>query len=233
MLEMYTQFPEAWKPLLAHEFRLPYMNSLNSYLTEEMETHTIYPPESMLFDAFKFTAPNDIKAVILGQDPYHGPNQAHGLCFSVQQGIRPPPSLKNIYKELQSDIGCPIPDHGELTAWAHEGVLLLNTTLTVRAKSPKSHAGQGWEEFTDAVIQAINAENEHVVFFLWGSHAHTKEALIDSSKHCVLKTTHPSPFSAYRGFLGSKQFSLCNSYLIEKGIEPINWTLPEGQYTLI
>lgn len=215
----------SWTDILEPEEKKPYFKALMTFLAAQTaEGKTIFPPKSLFFEALKQTPFDTIKAVILGQDPYHRPNQAHGLCFSVLPGTRPPPSLKNIFKELISDLSLSeTPKHGCLTAWAEEGVLLLNTTLSVEQSKPQSHAGKGWETFTDVMIDAINREHRDVVFLLWGSHAHQKSAHIDPNKHHIIKTTHPSPFSAYRGFLGSKPFSNTNAILEEKGKKPINW----------
>jgi uracil-DNA glycosylase len=227
MPNTYTDIPDSWSRYLSEIIDQPYMKELNDFLQTEEKTQTVYPPSDMVYNAFKQTPFDTVKVVILGQDPYHGPGQAHGLCFSVQHGVRPPPSLVNMYKEIEQDLGHPRPSHGNLTEWAEQGVLLLNTTLTVREKEPKSHAGHGWESFTDSVIEVLNKEKEHIVFLLWGAHAQSKETLIDSDKHCILKTTHPSPFSAYRGFLGSNHFSLCNNYLVEQGQQPIDWRVTD------
>ncbi|MGL1902080.1 MAG: uracil-DNA glycosylase [Fibrobacterales bacterium] len=224
--------PESWQTKLTDELQKPYIKTLESFMATERSHQKTYPPKEMVCSAFEYTNFDELSVVILGQDPYHGPGQAHGLAFSVQTGVRPPPSLKNIYKELERDFGFPHVTHGDLTNWATQGVLLLNTTLTVRESDPKSHAGHGWETFTDAIISLINQKKEDVVFLLWGSHAHSKESLIDASKHCILKTTHPSPFSAHRGFLGSNHFSLCNSYLKEHGKSEINWQLPNASKSL-
>ncbi|MGL1936155.1 MAG: uracil-DNA glycosylase [Fibrobacterales bacterium] len=224
--------PESWHSKLSAELQKPYIEVLESFVTKERTRQKIYPPREMVCSAFEYTDFDELSVVILGQDPYHGLGQAHGLAFSVQAGVRPPPSLKNIYKEIDRDLGFPQVAHGDLTNWASQGVLLLNTTLTVRESDPKSHAGKGWEVFTDAIISLINEKKEHVVFLLWGSHAHSKEVLIDESKHCILKTTHPSPFSAHRGFLGSNHFSLCNAYLQQHNKKIINWQLPNQSNSL-
>jgi uracil-DNA glycosylase len=203
------------------------MLGLNQFLAQEKEQETIvYPTPSDVFNAFNLTPFNEVKVVILGQDPYHGANQAHGLSFSVQQGVAVPPSLKNIYKELQTDIpGFNIPSHGDLSSWAKQGVLLLNATLTVRANEPGSHQKMGWEQFTDKAIKALSAEKSGLVFILWGKYAQAKASLIDSSKHLILTAAHPSPFSAYNGFFGCKHFSKANAYLLSKGEKPINWQI--------
>jgi len=216
---------ESWKEALKSEFSHSYMEELKAFLIEEKKTHTIYPPGSRIFNAFNSTPFESVKAVILGQDPYHGTGQAHGLSFSVQQGIALPPSLQNIFKELVDDIGCPYPKSGDLSHWAEEGVLLLNTLLTVRSGEPFSHKERGWERFTDQVIRTLSERREHLVFILWGAPAGKKSALIDESKHLILKAPHPSPLSSYRGFFGSKPFSQTNRYLRENGIAPIDWKL--------
>lgn len=216
---------ESWKEVLKEEFLQPYMKELKEFLMREKQNHTIYPRGSHIFNAFNSTPFDQVKAVILGQDPYHGPGQAHGLSFSVQQGVPLPPSLQNIFKELVSDIGCPFPKCGDLSRWAEEGVLLLNTLLTVRAGEAFSHKERGWERFTDQVIRILSRERENIVFILWGAPAGKKAALIDSSKHHILRSPHPSPLSSYRGFFGSKPFSASNGYLVSKGISPIEWCL--------
>ncbi|MES2559528.1 MAG: uracil-DNA glycosylase [Bacteroidota bacterium] len=218
---------ESWKPILKQEFDSPYFEALRLFLKQEKaKGATIYPPGSQLFSAFEHTAFEDVKVVILGQDPYHGTGQAHGLCFSVNKGISVPPSLQNIYKELVTDIpGFTIPAHGDLSGWAKQGVLLLNATLTVEKDKAGSHQGKGWEQFTDAVIKQLSARKEHLVFILWGKFAQSKAPLIDAGKHLVLKAAHPSPFSAYNGFFGCKHFSGTNAYLTELGLPPINWQL--------
>ncbi|WP_046174629.1 uracil-DNA glycosylase [Domibacillus indicus] len=214
-----------WAPLLEEEFEKPYYQKLRAFLKEEYETKTIHPDMNDIFNALHFTPYKNVKVVILGQDPYHGPNQAHGLSFSVQPGIMPPPSLKNMYKELKEDLGCPIPNHGYLKKWADEGVLLLNTVLTVRDGKAHSHRGKGWETFTDRVIQLISDRDKPVVFVLWGRPAQSKKALIDTEKHVILESPHPSPLSASRGFFGSRPFSKANEALASVGEEPINWCL--------
>ena len=216
---------ESWKKVLFDEFQKPYFEALREFLLEEKKRYTIYPSGSNIFSAFEHTPFEKVKVVILGQDPYHGKDQAHGLSFSVQNGIAHPPSLQNIFKELQSDLGYPSPKNGNLSAWANQGVFLLNTVLTVRANEANSHRGQGWENFTDAVIKLLNQQKEHLVFILWGAPAASKATLIDSKKHLTLRSPHPSPLSSYRGFFGSKPFSKTNAYLIENGIMPIKWAL--------
>lgn len=216
---------ESWKEALSAEFTHPYMEDLKTFLIEEKKNYTIFPQGSNIFNAFNSTPFENVKVVILGQDPYHGPGQAHGLSFSVQHGIPLPPSLQNIFKELVSDIGCPYPKSGDLSHWAHEGVLLLNTLLTVRSGEPFSHKERGWERFTDQVIRTLSERREHIVFILWGAPAGKKASLIDGNKHLILKAPHPSPLSSYRGFFGSKPFSQSNEYLTSQGIDPIEWCL--------
>jgi uracil-DNA glycosylase len=216
---------ESWKEALDAEFAHPYMQELKDFLAEEKEKYTIFPHADTLFNAFNFTPFDSVKAVILGQDPYHGAGQAHGLSFSVQHGTALPPSLQNIFKELVSDIGCPYPKSGDLSHWAQEGVLLLNTLLTVRSGEPFSHKEKGWEQFTDQVIRVLSQRREHIVFILWGASAGKKAALIDATKHLILKAPHPSPLSSYRGFFGSKPFSQTNRYLASNTITPIDWCL--------
>lgn len=216
----------SWLVHLAPEFELPYMKQLKSFLVaEKQQGKIIFPVSKNIFNAFNSTPLDNVKVVILGQDPYHGPNQAHGLCFSVQPGIPAPPSLINMFKELERDLGLPAPDHGCLQSWAEQGVLLLNATLTVEQARAGSHQGKGWEEFTDRAVQLVNDYCQHVVFFLWGSYAQKKGAFIDGRKHLILKAPHPSPLSAYRGFMGCGHFSAANKYLVKQGIPPINWQL--------
>lgn len=215
----------SWDEKLKIEFEKPYMSELQAFLSKERTSETIYPKEAEVFNALKLTPFENVKVVILGQDPYHGPNQAHGLSFSVNYGVKTPPSLANIYKELKTDIDFTIPSHGNLTSWATQGVLLLNATLTVRAGQPGSHQKKGWETFTDAVIKLISDKKEHCVFLLWGNFAKSKSNLIDLEKHLVLTAAHPSPLAG-GAFYGSKHFSKTNEYLISKQIEPIRWTLP-------
>lgn len=224
-LQDYLHSP-TWKKLLQEEFAQPYMQSLEAKLREDYKTKTIYPVSENIFAALNLTPFEKVKVVIIGQDPYHGPNQAHGLCFSVQPGVKIPPSLVNIYKEIESDLGIKMPSHGYLKAWAERGVLLLNAHLTVEDASPMAHKNYGWEQFTDRIIDLINEKKENVVFMLWGSPAHKKAKNVDPTKHCVLKTVHPSPLSSYRGFFGCKHFSKCNDFLISKKIEPIDWSIP-------
>ncbi len=223
---MNLPFNDGWKTILQDEFDKPYMLALSQFVSKERINHAIFPPRSQVFEAFKQTDFNQLKVVILGQDPYHQFGQAHGLAFSVSDGIKPPPSLKNIYKELETDIpGFQIPTHGNLTHWAKQGVLLLNTTLTVRENQPGSHQKRGWEEFTDQVIKEIANHKQGIVFLLWGRFAQQKAALIDHHKHHILTAAHPSPFSAYNGFFGSKPFSKTNDILIKEGKQPIDWHL--------
>ena len=215
----------SWKQALEQEFSSDYFNSLKIFLQEEKKKHTIYPPGNVIFNAFNSTPLNEVKVVILGQDPYHGPGQAHGLSFSVQKGVKPPPSLKNICKELNSDLGVPISESGLLQKWADQGVFLLNATLTVRAREAGSHQKTGWETFTDAVIKTLSDKREGIVFMLWGRFAQNKSELINQSKHLILKAAHPSPFSAHNGFFGCKHFSKANTYLVQNGCEKIDWSL--------
>lgn len=221
---MALNLPDSWQQHLAAEFDQPYMQQLKAFLAEELAAgKQTYPPASQVFNAFNHCALEKTKVLILGQDPYHGPGQAHGLSFSVPRGVRTPPSLVNIYKELNSDLGMPIPDHGNLESWAEQGVFLLNSVLTVSAGQAASHQKKGWEKFTDQVIHQLNDKAEHVVFMLWGSYAQKKASFVDQSKHLVLTSVHPSPLSAYRGFLGCKHFSQANTWLVKNGLEPINW----------
>jgi len=220
---MDVRIEESWKERLASEFEKSYFKSLTDFVRQEYATRVVYPKGSLIFNAFAKTPFNSVKVVILGQDPYHEPGQAHGLCFSVNDGIALPPSLQNIYKELQDDLGIPPKTSGNLERWAEQGVLLLNATLTVRAHQAGSHQQRGWEEFTDAVIHRIAEEKENVVFILWGAYAQKKGEFIDMYRHCVLKSAHPSPLSSYRGFFGSKPFSKTNQYLVRTGQTPVNW----------
>lgn len=223
---MNVKIDDTWKKALKSEFNKPYFLEIVNFLrTEKMQKKTIFPPGSLIFNAFNTTPIDKVKVVIIGQDPYHGAGQAHGLCFSVQNGINPPPSLLNIFKELQEDIGINIPNHGNLTHWAEQGVLLLNASLTVRANEPMSHAKIGWAQFTDAAIKKVSDEKKNVVFLLWGKFAQEKQSLIDETKHFVLKAAHPSPLSAYNGFLGCRHFSKTNEFLTRNGIDPIDWSL--------
>lgn len=220
---MDVQIEDSWKKRLAEEFEKPYFAQLTEFVRNEYRVGTCYPPGKLIFNAFNQCPFDEAKVVIIGQDPYHGPGQAHGLCFSVNDGVRFPPSLQNIFKEIQNDLGIPVPATGNLTRWAEQGVLLLNATLTVRAHQAGSHQRQGWESFTDAAIRALAEEREHLVFILWGSYAQKKGAFIDRSRHLVLSSAHPSPLSAYQGFFGNKHFSLANAYLEEHGKTPIKW----------
>ncbi len=223
---MDVKIEASWKSALKAEFAKPYFEQAAIHVkTEKSQGKTIYPPGSMIFNAFNQTPFDKVKVVILGQDPYHGPNQAHGLCFSVQPGIAPPPSLLNIFKELQDDIGIPVPSHGNLNHWAEQCVFLLNASMTVRAGEPMSHAKIGWAPFTDAVIKTISDKKEHVVFLLWGKFAQEKSVLINQARHLILRAAHPSPLSAYAGFLGCKHFSKTNELLVKQGIAPIDWKL--------
>ena len=213
----------SWKELLKDEFEKPYFSELIQFVKNEYKTTKIYPPGKLIFNAFDHCPAEQTKVVILGQDPYHGPGQAHGLCFSVNDGVAFPPSLQNIFKEIKSDLGIDIPTSGNLTRWANQGVLLLNATLTVRAHQAGSHQRKGWEEFTDAAIRTLAEKREHLVFILWGAYAQKKGAFIDRNKHLVLASAHPSPLSAYNGFFGNKHFSRANAYLVEHGMMPIEW----------
>ena len=214
-----------WDSIIGDEFNKPYYKELRTFLKNEYFSRKIYPDMHDIFNALKYTSYNSVKAVILGQDPYHGEGQAHGLCFSVKKGVTPPPSLVNIFKELNADLGVPIASHGELTSWAKNGVLLLNTALTVREGLPNSHRGKGWEIFTDAVISALNQRSEPIVFILWGANAKAKASLITNPIHLKLTAAHPSPLSAYNGFFGCRHFSKANEFLVKNGIEPIDWRL--------
>ncbi|MEI6507946.1 MAG: uracil-DNA glycosylase [Bacteroidota bacterium] len=217
---------DSWKSMLEEEFGKPYFISLKQFLLDEKTNgKKVYPPGSQIFAALDNTPFDNIKVVLLGQDPYHGEHQAHGMCFSVNDGIKFPPSLQNIFKELKTDCECSLPLSGNLTKWAQQGILLLNATLTVRANEAGSHQNKGWETFTDTIIKSISDNKEHVVFILWGRFAQSKETLIDSSKHFILKAAHPSPFSAYNGFFGCKHFSRTNEYLEQNGIDKIDWQL--------
>jgi uracil-DNA glycosylase len=214
-----------WNPILRGELGKPYWQELQEFVRTERSRATVYPPHDEVFAALHLTPYADTRVLILGQDPYHGPGQAHGLCFSVRPGVRIPPSLVNIHRELHDDLGVPTPDHGNLEAWARQGVLLLNATLTVRAGRAGSHQGKGWERFTDEVIGAVNAKSEHVVFILWGGYARKKKALVDGSRHTIIESPHPSPLSAHHGFFGSRPFSRTNDALVAHGQRPIDWTL--------
>lgn len=221
-----------WNPILRAEFAKPYWPKLQEFVAQERAMSEVFPPHDEVFAALHLTSYADTKVMILGQDPYHGPGQAHGLCFSVQPGVRVPPSLANMYKELVTDVGFVPPSHGNLVAWARQGVLLLNTTLTVRSAEAASHQGQGWETFTDEVIKAVSDKAETVVFILWGAHARKKKSFIDTSRHVVLEAPHPSPLSAHRGFFGSAPFSTANDALVAAGRTPIDWQLPDDATTV-
>ncbi len=218
-----VKIAHSWNALLKDEFDKEYFGKLISFVRSEYQSHTIYPPGKEIFRAFDSCALDDVKVVIIGQDPYHGEGQANGLCFSVREGVRFPPSLQNIFKEIQSDLGKAFPKSGDLERWSKQGVLLLNATLTVRAATPGSHQNKGWETFTDAVIKKISDQKEHVVFLLWGAYAQRKGEIIDRNKHLVLMSAHPSPFSADRGFFGCKHFSKTNAYLSSHGKKEIDW----------
>lgn len=223
-----VKLEESWKNALSAEFSSPYMNKLKGFLLAEKESgKTIFPKGPEYFRALDLTPISSVKVVILGQDPYHGQGQAHGLCFSVRPGVRTPPSLANIYKELKADLGIPPARHGFLESWARQGILLLNSVLTVEESRAASHQGKGWERFSDAVIRVVNDECEHVVFMLWGAYAQKKGSFIDTQRHLVLKSAHPSPLSAHNGFLGSRPFSKANAYLEQHGRAPIDWALPD------
>ncbi|MBD0365116.1 MAG: uracil-DNA glycosylase [Flavisolibacter sp.] len=223
---MNVKIEDSWKEVLEDEFKKPYFKQVVEHIkTEKEQGKVIYPPGTLIFNAFEKTPFEKVKVVILGQDPYHGPKQAHGLSFSVQKSVQPPPSLINIFKELHDDVGVPIPNHGNLERWAEQGVLLLNASLTVRAQEPMSHSKIGWHHFTDSVIKKVSDLKEHVVFILWGRFAQEKAALIDEKKHYIIKSAHPSPLSAKNGFFGSKPFSKANTYLMKHGIDPIDWSL--------
>jgi uracil-DNA glycosylase len=214
-----------WNPVLRGEFDKPYWDELQRFVRAERERTTVFPPHDEVFAALHLTPYARTRVLVLGQDPYHGLGQAHGLCFSVRHGVRPPPSLMNIHKELNADIGVPIPEHGNLEPWARHGVLLLNATLTVRSGQAGSHQGKGWETFTDEVIRTVDARPDHVVFILWGGYARKKRALIDTSRHTIVESAHPSPLSANNGFFGSRPFSRTNDALVEHAQEPIDWSL--------
>ena len=216
-----------WDDVLQQQWGAAYFQNIRHKLAYEYKIHTVYPPKEHIFAALKYTSYHQVKVVVLGQDPYHGPGQAHGLSFSVCKDTPIPPSLKNIYKELYSDLGISIPTHGSLVCWAKQGVLLLNAVLTVRAGQPSSHQDIGWETFTDAVISALNNRQCPVVFMFWGSYAQRKGSFVNEQRHCILNASHPSPLAAYRGFLGSKPFSKANTFLISRGINPIDWSIPD------
>ncbi len=216
-----------WNPLLRGEFELDYWSELQAFVASERRDHLVYPPADEVFAALHLTSHTDTKVMILGQDPYHGPRQAHGLCFSVRRGVRVPPSLHNVHRELADDLGAPAPTHGSLDKWARQGVLLLNATLTVRAGRAGSHQGHGWETFTDQVIRTVNDKQQPVVFILWGSAARRKKSLIDTSRHTIIESAHPSPLSAHNGFFGTKPFSRANAALLAAGLAPIDWNLAD------
>jgi len=220
---MEVRVDESWKAVLTEEFEKPYFAALTEFVRGEYKTHTIFPPAKLIFNAFDQCPFDKLKVVILGQDPYHGPGQAHGLCFSVNDGIPFPPSLRNIFNELKNDVEKPVPASGNLIGWAQQGVLPLNATLTVQENLAGSHQKKGWEQFTDAVIQTVSAQKEHVVFILWGNYAISKNELIDKNKHLVLTSVHPSPLSASRGFFGNHHFSLTNEFLNQNGLTPVQW----------
>lgn len=227
-----VKIEESWYNKMHDEFEKDYFVKLKEFITEEKKSFTVYPPGSQMFSAFNLTPFDKIKVVILGQDPYHGPGQAHGLSFSVPLGVKPPPSLANIYKELREDLGFQIPKSGNLENWAKQGVFMINATLTVRANTAGSHQNKGWEIFTNKVIETINANRENIVYVLWGRYAAAKENLIEKSRNLILKAAHPSPLSAYNGFYGCRHFSKINNYLISKSIEPIDWSIPDDSYKL-
>ena len=216
-----------WDEILKEEYQKDYFKQLTEFVEKEYETKTIYPKKEDIFAAFKYTDYDDVRVVLLGQDPYHGVNQAHGLCFSVQKGVAQPPSLKNIFKELQEDLGCRIPSHGNLIKWANEGVLMLNTVLTVREGNANSHANKGWEKLTDSIICKLNESKKPIVFLLWGRNAQSKMNLITNPNHLILKCAHPSPLSAYNGFYGCRHFSKTNNFLMKNGYKPIDWQIEE------
>lgn len=224
---MEVNIEESWKNVLKDQFNAPYFQSLAAFVKDEYARHTVYPAGKDIFRAFDNCAFDATRVVIIGQDPYHGSGQAHGLCFSVNDGVRTPPSLVNIFKELQADLGHPIPPSGNLLPWSHQGVLLLNATLTVRASTPGSHQNKGWEEFTDSAIKALSQKRDQLVFLLWGAYAQRKGAVIDADKHLVLKAAHPSPFAAHKGFFGCRHFSKTNAYLRQRGNPEIDWNLNE------
>ena len=216
-----------WLEAVGGEFKKPYYTDLYKFVKEEYSNEIVYPPSDDIFNAMHLTPLSEVKVLILGQDPYHNQGQAHGLCFSVQPEVAIPPSLKNIYKELQSDLGCAIPNNGYLVKWAKQGILMLNTVLTVRAHKPLSHQGKGWEQFTDAIIEAVNAQDRPIVYMLWGKPAQRKASMLNNPKHLVLKAAHPSPLSASHGFFGCKHFSQANQFLEENGMQPIDWQIED------
>lgn len=222
-MSMKVKIEESWEKVLQPDFDKPYFKELTDFVRSEYAATTIYPPASLIFNAFNLCPFDKVKVVIIGQDPYHGPGQAHGLCFSVNDGVQFPPSLQNIFKEIKSDLDIPIPTSGNLTRWAEQGVLLLNATLTVRAHSAGSHQKKGWETFTDSVIRILAEQKENLVFILWGAYAQKKGAFIDNNRHLILSSAHPSPLSAYNGFFGNHHFSLTNKWLTEHNLKAINW----------
>lgn len=224
---MTTKLPAAWQPILADEIAQPYFKELQKFVADERTTQTIFPPEDQVFAALAHTPYEKVTVFLLGQDPYHDDGQAHGLCFSVLPGVKPPPSLVNIYKELKADVGCRIPNHGYLVRWADQGLLMLNAVLTVRAHTPNSHKDKGWEKFTDAVLRAVNAKPDQVIFVLWGAYAQKKSKLIDTTRHIIIQSAHPSPLSARNGFFGSKPFSKINAALRAAGQPEIDWQIPD------
>lgn len=223
---MLDTIPPGWQPVLADEVKKPYFQAVQAFVDEERAHYTVYPKEGEVFSALQYTPYDQVRVLLLGQDPYHGPHQAHGCAFSVRPNVPPPPSLVNIFKELQSDVGAAPPDHGCLVPWARQGVLLLNTVLTVRAGQANSHQGHGWETFTDAVFRAVNQKETRVVFILWGASARKKAGMVDTARHVIIQSAHPSPLSASNGFFGSRPFSRTNAALQEAGLPPINWQLP-------
>lgn len=216
-----------WDNLLKHEYKKDYFKNLEKFVNDEYKNKTIYPKINEVYNAFRYTSFNDVKVVIIGQDPYHGENQAEGLCFSVKKGVTKPPSLVNIFKELHDDLGCEIPKNGSLVEWTKQGILLLNAVLTVEKDKAASHRAKGWEQFTDEVIRIVNDKDKPVVFILWGSYARSKKGLITNRIHYIIESAHPSPLSAYNGFFGSKPFSKANDFLIKKGLKPINWEIKD------
>ncbi len=224
---MKLPLPDGWQRVAGEETEKPYFRDLRHFVDEERRKHTVYPPEPDVFNALKYTPYAHVKVFLLGQDPYHDEGQAHGLAFSVRPGVKPPPSLLNIFKELKNDLGCKVPNNGCLIPWAEQGVLLLNAVLTVRAHEPNSHKGKGWEVFTDAVLKKVNEKEDRVVFLLWGAYAQKKAVLIDTERHVILQSAHPSPLSAKRGFFGSKPFSAINAALEEADEKPIDWQIPD------
>jgi uracil-DNA glycosylase len=221
------ELPPSWQAALADEFTKPYFAELSRFVDGERKAHEVFPPEGEVFRALELTPYDDVRVLLLGQDPYHDNGQAHGLCFSVKPGIRPPPSLANMYKELEADLGIKPPKHGYLAGWAEQGMLMINAVLTVRAHTPNSHKDKGWEQFTDAIIKKVNEKTDPVVFVLWGGYAKKKAKLIDAKRHVVIQGTHPSPLSASSGFFGSKPYSTINAALAQRGKAPIDWRLPE------